>query len=48
MEVIELTQKEIRALLSLMDALDLETVNLPLTIPELIHLHSKLSDAQTY
>ena len=48
MEMIELTQKEISALLTLMNTVDLESMNLPLTISELIHLHSKISNAQTF
>jgi len=48
MEVAELSQKEIRALLSLMDTVDLESVNLPLTLSELIALHAKLSASQIY
>ena len=48
MEMVELTQKEIRILLSLMETLDLETMELSTTISELVHLHSKLTSAQTY
>ena len=48
MEMVELSQKEIGALLSLMDTVDLESVNLPLTIPELIALHAKLSASQIF
>jgi len=48
MEVVELSQKEIRALLSLMDTVDLESVNLPLTLSELIVLHAKLSASQIF
>ena len=48
MEVVELSQKEISALLSLMDSIDLESMNLPLTISELIRLHAKLRESQTY
>ena len=48
MEMVELSQKEIGALLSLMDTIDLESVNLPLTISELIVLHAKLSASQIF
>ena len=48
MEMVELSQKEIGALLSLMDTIDLESMNLPLTIPELIRLHAKLSASQIF
>ena len=48
MEVVELSQKEISALLSLMDSIDLESMNLPLTISELIALHAKLSHSQIF
>ena len=48
MEVVELSQKEIGALLSLMDTIDLESMNLPLTLSELIALHAKLSASQIY
>ena len=48
MEMVELTQKEIRILLSLMETLDLETMELSSTISELVHLHSKLASAQTF
>jgi len=48
MEFVELSQKEISALLSLMDTVDLESVNLPLTLSELIALHAKLSASQIF
>ena len=48
MEMVELSQKEINALLSLMDTVDLESMKLPLTISELIVLHSKLSASQVF
>ena len=48
MEMVELSQKEINALLSLMDSIDLESMNLPLTISELIRLHAKLSASQIF
>ena len=48
MEMVELSQKEIRALLSLMEDVDLESVHLPVTISELIALHAKLSASQIY
>ena len=46
MEMVELSQKEINALLSLMENVDLESI--PLTISELIALHAKLSASQIY
>ena len=48
MEMVELSQKEISALLSLMDSIDFESMNLPLTISELIALHAKLSASQIF
>jgi len=48
MEVVELSQKEINALLSLMDTVDLENMNLSLTLSELIALHAKLSASQIF
>ena len=48
MEMVELSQKEIGALLSLMDTVDLESIKLPLTISELIALHAKLSASQIF
>jgi len=48
MEMVELSQKEISALLSLMDTIDLESMNLPLTLSELISLHAKLSASQIF
>ena len=48
MEFVELSQKEISALLSLMDTIDLESMNLPLTLSELIALHAKLSASQIF
>jgi len=48
MEMVELSQKEISALLSLMEDVDLESMHLPLTISELITLHTKLRESQTY
>ena len=48
MEMVELSQKEIGALLSLMDTVDLESIKLPLTITELIALHAKLSASQIF
>jgi len=48
MEMVELSQKEINALLSLMENVDLESMHLPLTISELIALHAKLSASQIY
>ena len=48
MEMVELSQKEIGALLSLMDIVDLESMTLPLTISELVTLHAKLSASQIF
>jgi hypothetical protein len=48
MEMVELSQKEINVLLSLMDTIDLESMKLPLTISELIALHAKLSASQIF
>ena len=48
MEMVELSQKEIGALLSLMEDVDLESMHLPLTLSELIALHAKLSASQTF
>jgi flagellar motor switch protein FliM len=48
MEMVELSQKEINALLSLMEDVDLESMKLPLTISELIALHAKLSASQIF
>ena len=48
MEVVELSQKEIRALLTFMECRDMEQWSEILDLPELITLHSKLSNAQTY
>jgi len=48
MEMIELTQKEIRALLTFMECRDVEEWSEVLDLPELLTLHSKLSSAQTY
>jgi len=46
--MVELSQKEINALLSLMEDVDLESMKLPLTISELIALHAKLSASQIF
>ena len=48
MEMVELSQKEIRALLTFMECRDVEQWSDILDLPELITLHSKLSSAQTY
>ena len=50
METIELSQKEIQALLLLMEYIDLENIesNSNLTIAELVQLHDKISSARTY
>ena len=48
MEVVELSQKEIGALLTFMECRDLEEWAEILDLPELIMLHSKLSSVQTY
>jgi hypothetical protein len=48
MEMIALTQKEIRALLTFMECRDVEEWSEVLDLPELLILHSKLSSAQTY
>ena len=48
MEMVELSQKEIRALLTFMECRDVEQWSEILDLPELITLHSKLSSAQTY
>lgn len=48
MEVVELSQKEIRALLTFMECRDMEQWSEVLDLPELITLHSKLTHAQTY
>jgi len=48
MEMIELTQKEIRALLTFMECRDVEEWSDVLDLPELLTLHSKLTSAQTY
>jgi len=48
MEMIELTQKEIRALLTFMECRDVEEWSEVLDLPELLTLHSKLTNAQTY
>ena len=47
-EMIELTQKEIRALLTFMECRDVEEWSDVLDLPELLTLHSKLTSAQTY
>jgi len=48
MEMIALTQKEIRALLTFMECHDVEEWFEVLDLPELLTLHSKLTSAQTY
>ena len=48
MEMVELSQKEIRALLTFMECRDVEQWSDILDLPELITLHSKLSSAQPY
>jgi len=48
MEMIALTQKEIRALLTFMECRDVEEWSDILDLPELLTLHSKLTSAQTY
>ena len=45
MEMVELTQKEIRILLSLLDSIDFDC---GMNFSELVHLHSKLTSAQTF
>ena len=48
MEMVELSQKEIRALLVFMECRDVEEWSEILDLPELITLHSKLTSAQTF
>lgn len=48
MEMVELSQKEIRALLTFMECRDVEEWSEILDLPELLTLHSKLTSAQTY
>ena len=48
MEMIALTQKEIRALLTFMECRDVEEWSEVLDLPELLTLHYKLTSAQTY
>ena len=46
METLELSQKEINLLLTLLEEQDLEETNVP--VSDLIILHAKLSSAKTY
>jgi hypothetical protein len=48
MEVVELSQKEIRALLTFIEAYDVEKLPDIIELPELIRLHAKLRESQTY
>ena len=48
MEMVELSQKEIRALITFMESRDVEEWSEILDLPELITLHTKLRESQTY
>ena len=48
MEMVELSQKEIRALITFMESRDVEEWSEILDLPELIALHTKLRESQTY
>jgi len=48
MEMVELSQKEIRALITFMESRDVEEWSEILDLPELITLHTKLHESQTY
>ena len=48
MEMVELSQKEIRALLTFMECRDVEQWSDILDLPELIALHAKLSASQIF
>ena len=48
MEMIELSQKEIRALITFIETYDVEKLPDIIELPELIRLHAKLRESQTY
>ena len=48
MEMVELSQKEIRALITFMESRDVGEWSEILDLPELIALHAKLHESQTY
>ena len=48
MEMVELSQKEIRALITFIENCDVEKLPAIIELPELIALHAKLHESQTY
>ena len=48
MEMVELSQKEIRALITFMESRDVEEWSEILDLPELITLHAKLRESQIF